>query len=112
MPRTHRKFPPEFKAQVVLQLIRGEVSPAELCREHNISAQLLAYWKETVLERLPTLFENDGDSRQNRDRVRIAELEQLVGKQAYELDILPLNASNSFFNFSPDFFASFLSQSS
>src|SRR5881394_3514519 len=86
MPRTRRSFPAEFKAQVVLQLLSGETSQAEVCRKHKINANLISNWKATVLERLHTLFETDG--RHDVDLVRIAELEQLVGRQAYELEIL------------------------
>ena len=88
MPRTRRSFSPEFKTELVLQLIRGDVSQAELCRKHGLTAQLLANWKSIVLQGLPTLFEADGNAVNDRDQNRIAELEQLIGKQAYELDIL------------------------
>src|SRR6516164_5129203 len=86
MPRPRRSFPAEFKAQIVLQLLSGEVSQAELCRKHNIKPNLIANWKAAVLERLPTVFEADAVS--GADQVRIAELEHLVGRQAYELEIL------------------------
>jgi transposase len=86
MPRTRRSFSAEFKAQVVLELLTGAVSQADLCRKHNIKPQLLAHWKAAVLERLPTLFEDE--ARTNQDQQRIAQLEQLVGQQTYELEIL------------------------
>jgi transposase len=86
MPRTRRSFPADFKARLVLELLSGEVSQAELCRKHNIKPQLLAHWKAAALDRLHTLFEADGPN--DQDQVRIAELEQLVGRQAYELEIL------------------------
>jgi transposase len=86
MPRPRRSFPSEFKAQVVLQLLSGEASQAELCRKHGIKPNLLATWKAAVLERLHSVFEAEGSH--NADLVRIAELEQLVGRQAYELEIL------------------------
>jgi hypothetical protein len=35
---------------------------------------------------LPSLFQEDG--RSSQDQLRIAELEQLLGRQAYELEIL------------------------
>jgi len=88
MPRTRRSFSAEFKAQVVLQLIRGDATPAELFRKHNVKPQLLANWKAVVLEHLPTLFGGDGLSTSDQSQIRIAELEQLVGRQAYELEIL------------------------
>ena len=86
MPRTRRSFPAEFKAQVVLQLLSGESSQAELCRKHNIKPNLIANWKAAVLDRLHTVFE--ADLANDAELVRIAELEQLLGRQAYELEIL------------------------
>jgi transposase len=86
MPRARRSFPAEFKAQIVLQLLSGEASQAELCRKHGIKPNLIANWKAAVLDRLPTVFEADGVH--DADRLRVAELEQLVGRQAYELEIL------------------------
>jgi transposase-like protein len=86
MPRTRRSFAADFKAQLVLEMLTGAASQAELCRKHNVKPQLLAHWKTAVLERLHTLFEDNPQT--SRDQVRIAELEQLVGQQAYELQIL------------------------
>lgn len=86
MPRTRRSFPADLKAQIVLQLLTGAASQAELCRKHNLKPQLIANWRQAVLERLPSLFEED--QHRDQDQTRIAELEQLVGRQAYELEIL------------------------
>lgn len=86
MSRIRRSFSAEFKARVVLQLLSGEASQAELCRQHNLKPNLIANWKVAVLERLRTVFEAEGAS--EAERVRITELEQLVGRQAYELEIL------------------------
>ena len=87
MPRrTRRNFTPGFKAQVVLQLISGQRSSAELCREHLLSASLLTTWKETVLDGLPSLFQ--GNDQRGQEQTRIAELEQLIGRQALDLEIL------------------------
>jgi len=86
MSRTRRSFPAEFKARIVLQLLSGEASQAELCRKHGLKPNLIANWKAAVLDRLPTVFEADGVH--DADRLRVAELEQLVGRQAYELEIL------------------------
>jgi transposase len=86
MPRTRRSFPAGFKAQLVLDILTGAASQAELCRKHNLKPQLVAHWKAAALERLHTLFEDNPQASQ--DQVRIAELEQLVGQQAYELQIL------------------------
>ena len=86
MPRPRRSFPAEFKAQVVLDLLTGAANQAELCRKHNLKPQLLTQWKAAVIERLHTIFHDDPQVSQ--DQARIAELEQLVGRQAYDLEIL------------------------
>ena len=87
MPRGQRRFfAPEFKAKLVLELLSGAATQAELCRKHNLKPQLLANWKAASVEHLHVLFEENGQASQ--DQVRIAELEQLVGRQAYELEVL------------------------
>src|SRR5260221_6782585 len=86
MPRPGRSFPPEFKAKIVLELLTGPASPAELCRKHNVKPQLLAYWKAAVIEHLPAVFE--ADAQLDLERQRISDLAQLVGRQALGLEIL------------------------
>lgn len=84
--RARRSFTPAFKAQVVLELLSGHSSHAELCRTHQLSASLLTLWKDTFHERLPLVF--DADPQRSADQQRVADLEQLVGRQALELEIL------------------------
>jgi transposase len=84
--RKRRTFTAEFKAEVVLQLISGKRTTAELCREHQLSPSLLSLWKDTFLQRLPLLF--DGEERLNHEQDRITQLEQLLGRQALELELL------------------------
>lgn len=86
MSRPRRTFSAEFKARVVLELLSGTASQAELCRKHDVKPQLLAHWKAAVLERLPSVF--GGDEAASHEQARVVELEQLVGQQALELAIL------------------------
>ncbi len=81
-----RSFSSEFKAQTVVDLLTGATNQADVCRQHKLSPQLVARWKTTVLEQLHRLF--DEESQQSPEQARIAELEQLVGRQALELEIL------------------------
>jgi len=84
--RTRRTFTPEFKAKVVLDVLTGTASQAEVCRKHQISPSLLALWKTTFLQRLPVLFQ--ADEQQSCEAARVADLERLVGQQALELAAL------------------------
>jgi transposase-like protein len=81
-----RNFSAQFKVRVVLELLSNTKSSAELCREHQLSSQLLGQWKTTFQERAPQLFQ---ERRENEAEVRrIAELEGLVGRLSLENDIL------------------------
>ena len=87
MPRRARRtFTPEFKAKVVLDVLTGTASQAEVCRKHQISPSLLALWKATLLDRLPVVFQA-GEER-SAEAARVAELERLAGQQALELAAL------------------------
>ncbi len=80
-----RKFTPQFKSQVVLQLLSGERSLAELCREHQLTSQMIGTWKQQFLAGATQAFENETTS--NQEQARIAELERMVGKLTMELEI-------------------------
>ena len=80
-----RKFSPEFKSEVVLQLLSGEKSMAELCRAHQLTSQMIGNWKQQLLAAAPQAFETGGDS--SAEQERIAELERLVGRLTMELEI-------------------------
>lgn len=81
-----RTFTAEFKAQVVIEALKGLKSSAEICREYDIGAPLLSTWKALFLERAVLVFQ--GDERRSQEQVRIAELERLVGRQALEIEVL------------------------
>jgi len=56
MPRRWRRsITPAFKAQVFLELLSGQRSSPELCREHRLSHSLLTASKDTALSGLPSL---------------------------------------------------------
>ena len=73
-----RKFTPQFKAEIVIEVLSGQSSQAEHCRRHNLSQEQLSKWKHQLLDNAVTLFEST-DKQSNDYRERIAQLEQLVG---------------------------------
>jgi transposase len=85
MTTRRRKFSPEFKARVVLELISGEKGLMQASREYEIKDSVLSRWKQEFLERAPQLFAQPGtvDPREER----IADLERMVGRLALQLDM-------------------------
>jgi transposase-like protein len=72
----HRTFKPEFKARVVLQVLTGTKTAAQVCREHQLSEQLLAH--------ADLVFAQEREA--TADQARLAELEQMVGRLTMELE--------------------------
>jgi transposase-like protein len=83
--RRRRRFPPEFKAKVVLAVLAGAQSPAEACRKYALRSNRLGLWKATFLERAHTLFEPD--AQRDEDQARIAAREQLLGRATRPIEI-------------------------
>ena len=85
MAANRRQYTAAFKAKVVLAVISGEKTPSEVCRAHQLNANVLARWRKEFVEQAPNLFERDAHSSQEQER--IAELERLVGQLTMKLEI-------------------------
>ena len=83
--RRRRSFTPQFKAQIVLEVLAGLKSQAEVARQHKLKPELIARWKEIAIEGLESLFRNGVQRDQDQDR--IAELERMVGRLTMELEV-------------------------
>jgi transposase len=86
-----RKFTLAFKAQVVIELLSGTKSSAELCRQHQLPSHLLARRKAALLERAGLVFMSE--EQRSQKAARTAELERPVGRLTLEGEILKKAAS-------------------
>jgi transposase len=85
MPKRRRQsFTPQFKAQVVLEVLSGLKYQAEVARLHKQKPEFIARWKQVALEGLETLFQ--GGEQRPQDQGRIAELDRMVGRLTMELE--------------------------
>ena len=81
-----RRFTAQFKAEVVLEALRGESSQAELCRRYNLSETQISTWKQQGIEILMSGFATQ-NKQSSEAAKRIAELERLVGRLTLEAEI-------------------------
>jgi transposase len=79
-----RTFTREFKLDVVRQVASGAKRPAQACREHQLSASLLAHWRKEYGERGEAAFTPRSLDGQAASEQRVAELERLCGQLALE----------------------------
>lgn len=80
----HRKFDPEFKARVVLEILTGAKTAAEICREHQLKPDLFSKWKSQFVHNAAQVFQS-GESI-DPAQARIAELERMLGRVTLELE--------------------------
>lgn len=80
-----RKYIAGFKSRVVLQVLSGERTMAEICREHELTAQMVSDWRAQFLAGASQVVEKgEVDS---REQTRVAELERMVGNLTMHMEI-------------------------
>jgi len=84
--RARRTFDDEFKAKIVEMVAAGAATQAEISRKYQISPVLIGRWKREY----PTgkFFENASNSDIAGIKIRMAELERLVGELLLENKML------------------------
>ena len=55
--KTRQRYSAQFKADVVLELLKEEKTLSELASEHGIHPNQLRAWRKVALEGLPQVFE-------------------------------------------------------
>src|SRR5690625_7979667 len=76
MKQKRKRYSPEFKAQVVLEILKEEKSFSELSSEYGIHVNQLRKWKTQFLEQMPQLFQ-----KQNKDQEKMkADYEEQIGR--------------------------------
>lgn len=81
-----RKYSPEFKARVVLELLTSQKSLAQASREYGIKDTVLSRWKQEFLARAAELFDRP-QAGKSQEAERIGELERMVGRLTMQLEV-------------------------
>lgn len=84
--KSRRKISSQFKAQLVLEYIKGVRSQAEICRENVISPSLFAKWCRQFQQNVHKVFDDPRGN--NVQAEQITKLERIIGKQTIEIDFL------------------------
>lgn len=86
------KFDPKKKQQIVLAVLRGELSVAEAARRHGSSETSVAKWRDQFLEGGVAALENGSrrgpSGREAQLEHEVSELTQALGEAHVELRVL------------------------
>lgn len=77
-----KKYAPEYKARLVLEIVSGKRSVADIARAEKIKDSVLYEWRNEVVAKLPLLFSMNLPAQSQSDREK--ELEQLIGQLTIE----------------------------
>jgi len=94
MKTSRRKFTPEEKARLVLEILKEEKSVSQLASEHGIHANVLNRWKAEAVQNLSQLFVDDrkGITKMKQEyEQQISDLYAEVGKLTTQLSWIKKN---------------------
>lgn len=83
-----KKYPTDFKAKVVLEILKEEKSVSELSSEYGIHPSILNRWRNMVIEKLPSFFTDEQKNLENikaQYEKQIQDLYAEVGRLTTEL---------------------------
>ncbi len=93
MSQIHRKFTPEFKSKVVLELLESGSTLNEIASKYKILPKSLITWKKQFIGNASAIFEDSVSAKKYKDEIRenqekIENLEKTLGRTIMERDWL------------------------
>lgn len=87
MGKKFKQYNNEFKDQIINEILEGQKSKAEICREYGLSSSTIWEWEQKYEK--GTLYKTTSHLPETEALFkRIAELERKVGQQTLEIDFL------------------------
>lgn len=91
-PNGRKHYTPQFKAQIVQQILREEKSVSQLAAEHGIHPHQLYQWRDQALQALPSIFSNQSAREQAAKEAaqerQVQRLYAQIGKLTTQLEWL------------------------
>ena len=92
MSRTKRTFSPEFKAKLVLEVLKGEKELNVIATENDIQPNLLRNWKKEFLDKASVVFDDSREENLNEklasERKEKDQYAKKVGQLTMQVDWL------------------------
>jgi transposase len=81
-----KRYSAKFKFQVVMEVLSGDKSSAQVAKAYGVHPNTVNAWKQTLLEKGPEIFAQDSTVAEYERR--IGQLERLIGKKEVEIVLL------------------------
>lgn len=91
MTINRKKHSTQTKVKVVLDVLKGEKTTAEITAKYGIHATQINNWKKAVLEVIPEAFSTKRKQQDNDQQALVDELYKQIGQLKVENDFLKKN---------------------
>ena len=88
MKTTRKRYSAEFKANVALEAIRGDLTLAELAAKHGVHHTMIAAWKRQAVEGMAGTFSGASDAARAASEAEVEKLHAKIGQLVVERDFL------------------------
>ena len=90
---TRNQYTPEFKAKIVLEVIRGDRELGEIVAEHGLNPSMVRNWKREFIENAGRVFNERQSEKEIRRKEEILEKDRnrmlkTIGQLTMERDFL------------------------
>ena len=92
MKRERKRYTSEYKAQLALEVVKGQRTLNEIASDSGVHPTQLLQWKKQLLEGLPSVFADKRSKAQQEQAAHEAQLYQEIGQLKVELDWLKKKA--------------------
>ena len=85
------RYAAEFKAKVVLELLREEQTLNEVAAKYQLNPQMISQWKSDFVKNASAVFERNKDEAgklKKEMEEKESRYQQIIGQQSYEIDWL------------------------
>ncbi len=85
-----KSYSNEFKFKVAIEMIRGDLTLAEIISKYQIARSVAHRWKKQLLDNGSDIFSNQSSQHKDADLPEIEKLHATIGRLKVENDFLHL----------------------
>ena len=86
--KKQKSYSSEFKFKVALEMIKGDLTIAEIISKYEVPRSVLGRWKKEFLEKGAMIFQSSKSQFNKGDNPQIDKLHETIGRLKVENDFL------------------------
>jgi transposase len=84
----HKNYSNELKFKVALEMLRGDLTIAEIISKYQVPRSVVTRWKKQLLDHGSDIFKSDNRVASNQNPLEVEKLHATIGRLKVENDFL------------------------